>query len=200
MIRFLVKGALKLKRKITRSLGSYLESDIDPRVDIGKHTYGLSPRNFFLFTKNDRVQIGKFCSFAHGVTIVASGEHNHAAVSTFPFYANWLEKGPERDTLTKGPVTIGNDVWVGINATILSGVTIGDGAVVSACSLVVKDVPPYAIVGGVPAKVLKYRFAPDVIEELLKIKWWDMDDDKLREQVEDFYVDVDEFISKYRHK
>jgi len=85
----------------------------------------------------------------------------------------------------KGDIVIGNDVWIGYGVTILSGVTIGDGAIVAANSCVVKDVPPYSIVGGVPAKVIKYRFDDETIGKLLKIRWWDWDEQKIRDSVKD---------------
>ena len=108
------------------------------------------------------------------------------------------KKGDEKDTFSKGTVVIGNDVWIGARATILSGVTVGDGAVIGAGALVAKDVPPYAIVGGVPARLIKYRFSSEIINELLEIKWWDWDSKKLTQNIDDFYLDVEEFIKKVR--
>ena len=140
--------------------------EIDSRVHIGSYTYGVGEKTVLLFRDDDRVTIGKYCSLAYGVTIVASGEHNYRAVANYPFYARILGDG-DKDTMTKGKVDIGNDVWIGANATILSGVTIGDGAVIGAGAVVTKDVPPYAIVGGVPAQLIKYRFPQELIDRLL---------------------------------
>lgn len=172
------------------------EPKTDGRVFVGCYTYGVSSATVLLFKESDRVQIGKYCSFAYGVKIIASGEHNYRAVANFPFYAHYLNQGPEKDTFSKGEIVIGNDVWIGARATILSGVNIGDGAVVAAGALVTKDVPPYAIVGGVPAKLLKYRFKQEIINDLLKIKWWDWNDDFIKNNIDNFYLDVNEFIKK----
>lgn len=170
-------------------------STIDERVSLGVGTYGVGERTALLFREDDRVVIGKYCSLAYGVTIVASGEHNYRGVANFPFAA--VFKGDvDRDTFSKGPVQIGNDVWIGANATILSGVAIGDGAVVAAGSVVTTSVPPYAIVGGVPASVIKHRFPAATIASLLDIRWWDWSPDQIEQNMELFYLPIDEFLSK----
>lgn len=171
-------------------------SKIDGRVVVGSYTYGVTPSTVLLFRESDRVFIGKYCSFAYDVKIIASGEHNYNAVANFPFYAHFLNHGGERDTFTKGVVRVGNDVWVGARAIILSGVEIGDGAVIAAGAVVTKSVPPYAIVGGVPARLIKYRFSEKVIQELLKLEWWNWSDAVIKNNIEDFYIDVNEFIHK----
>ena len=110
-----------------------------------------------------------------------------------------MKRGVDKDTFSNGEVFIGNDVWIGMNAIILSGVSIGDGAVVAAGAVVVEDVPPYAIVLGVPAKVKGYRFKTEVIQSLLEMRWWDWDAKKIVENVDDFYIDVEEFIKKHKN-
>ena len=182
----------RLRRKL-RSLKG--EVHVDPRVSIGAHSYGYGENSFLLFRDDDRVEIGKYCSIAYGLTVVASGEHNYRAVANFPFYAKFLGQG-DKDTFRKGHVCIGNDVWIGANVTILSGVTVGEGAVLAAGATVVENVPPYAIVGGVPAKVIKYRFDPQIIEALLRIKWWDWSPELVRGNIDLFYSDVAEFVCK----
>jgi acetyltransferase-like isoleucine patch superfamily enzyme len=182
----------RLLRRVKRFLGV---SMLDPRVSVGYGTYGIGEKTVLLFRDDDRVQIGKYCSVAFGVTIVSSGEHNYSGVTNFPFAAV-LNQDIERDTFTKGPVQIGNDVWIGANATILSGVTIGDGAVVAAGAVVTKSVPSYAIVGGVPARVIKYRFKAETIESLLSVAWWDWSPKSIQENMELFYLPVDAFLSK----
>jgi acetyltransferase-like isoleucine patch superfamily enzyme len=170
-------------------------STLDPRVKVGHGTYGIGEKTVLLFRDDDRVRIGKYCSVAYGVTIIASGEHNYGGVANFPFAAV-LNQDIDRDTFSKGLVRIGNDVWIGANATILSGVTIGDGAVVAAGAVVTDSVPPYAIVGGVPARVIKYRFDAGVIESLLRIAWWEWSPQCIQENMECFYLPVDAFLSK----
>lgn len=185
-----------LKIFIKRIYETAKKPTIDQRVVVGIYTYGVTPNTVLLFKQSDRVFIGKYCSFAYDVKIIASGEHNYRAVANFPFYAHFLNQGGERDTFTKGDVRIGNDVWVGTRATILSGVKIGDGAVIAAGAVVTENVPPYAIVGGVPARLIKYRFTEEVINDLLRIKWWNWSDNKIKANLEFFYQDVNEFIKR----
>jgi acetyltransferase-like isoleucine patch superfamily enzyme len=139
------------------------------------------------------VTVGKFCSIAEDVVILAGGEHNLEAVSTSPYFDELT--GTKRIN-SKGNVHIGNDVWIGHGATILSGVTIGNGAVIAAGAVVTKDVPAYAIIGGVPARTVKYRFDEATICSLMQIGWWDWSDDQLKERATDF-SDVNKFVSTY---
>lgn len=187
---------MNLGELVVKLRGYFRRSKVDNRVSIGAFTYGLTAHNFLLFKVTDRVTIGKYCSFANGVLIIASGEHNYSAISNFPFYAHYLNHGSDIDTFSKGHITIGNDVWVGAKALILSGVSIGDGAVVAAGAVVTKDIPPYAIVGGVPAKIIKYRFTPKVIKDLLEIQWWNWDDNVIAKNLDNFYLDVNAFLKK----
>lgn len=182
----------RLRRRIRLLLG---QSTLDPRVDVGQGTYGVGEKTVLLFRDDDRVMIGRYCSVAYGVSIVASGEHNYRGVANYPFAA-MLDQDVDRDTFSKGNVRIGNDVWLGANATILSGVTVGDGAVVAAGAVVTESVPPYAIVGGVPARVIKYRFAPEIIDGLLQVAWWNWHPQRIRENMALFYLPVDEFLRK----
>jgi acetyltransferase-like isoleucine patch superfamily enzyme len=151
-----------------------------------RYTYGLKNITLkYLEDKND-VLIGSFCSFADNITIFLGGNHRTDWITTYPFGHIHQDEFPwhgEGHPATKGGVVIGNDVWVGSGATIMSGVTIGDGAVIGANSLVVKDVPPYAIVGGNPAKVLKMRFTDEQIAKLLEIQWWHLPDEKIKELI-----------------
>ncbi|MCL2110492.1 CatB-related O-acetyltransferase [Microgenomates group bacterium] len=126
---------------------------------------------------DDKLIIGKFCQIASGVKFVMNGaNHQMGCVSTFPFYIfeGWGEKVPSLDKMPlKGDIIIGNDVWMGENATILAGVKVGDGAIIGMNSVVGSDIEPYTIVVGNPAKPTKKRFDDELIEILLELKWWD---------------------------
>lgn len=133
---------------------------------------------------NDKLTIGKFCSIACGAKfLMNSSNHTLKSLSTYPFPIFWEEWGNELGVTeawdNKGNITVGNDVWIGYEAVVLAGVTIGDGAIIGARSLVVKDVPPYAIVGGMPAKLIRKRFSDDVISELTSLQWWDWPIEKI---------------------
>lgn len=123
-----------------------------------------------LLWEPDRLKIGKYCSIASGSVFLLGGNHTHRTdwITVYPF------KGTSQKTYqSKGDTIIGNDVWIGMEAMIMPGVKIGDGAVVGARSLVTKDIPPYTVVGGNPAKVIKKRYSPEEIDLLQKIAWWD---------------------------
>lgn len=150
-------------------------------MNFGAYTY--ADPVIFWENPNAKLITGKFCSIAGGTKIFLGGNHRTDWVTTYPFghihqniFTNFNGNGhPE----TKGDIVIGNDVWIAHGVTIMSGVKIGDGAVIANNSHVVKDVPPYSIIGGNPAKVVKFRFTETQICDLLKIKWWDWDENKI---------------------
>lgn len=153
-----------------------------PKYQIGRGTYG-DPK-ILTWGEDATLRIGDFCSIADGVQIALGGEHRTDWVTTFPFNVLWDEaKHIEGHPKTKGDVIIGNDVWIATEAIIMSGVTIGDGAVIGARALVAKDVPPYTIVGGNPAKIIKQRFPDDIVERLLALQWWNWEDQRIAEQL-----------------
>jgi acetyltransferase-like isoleucine patch superfamily enzyme len=153
----------------------------DPRVFVGRGTYG-DPR-LVLYSADDRIEIGRYCSIAADTTIIGGGEHNYRTTSSFPFH--WFhgeDPGAEvsdptqvrfRNSVHKGPTRIGSDVWLGYGSMILSGVSVGPGAVIGAAAVIASDVPPFAIMVGNPGRCLKNRFDDATIERLLAIHWWD---------------------------
>ena len=154
-------------------------------MKIGKHTYGHNNISVLTWGEGSKLEIGSFCSIASNIKVYLGGNHRVDWITTYPFghinqglFNKFDGKGHPK---TNGNVIIGNDVWIGSDVTIMSGIKIGDGAVLANNSHVVKDVEPYSIVGGNPAKLIKYRFDKDVIEKLLEIKWWDLSDDKINE-------------------
>jgi virginiamycin A acetyltransferase len=156
-------------------------------ISVGDYTYYDDPRGPDRFEENvlyhfdfigDRLIIGKFCALARDVQFIMNGaNHPMNGFSTYPFYIfgnGWEKATPvAEDHQTKGDTVIGNDVWIGYNATIMPGITIGDGAVVASRSVVTRDIPPYSIAGGNPAKIIRYRFDEETIKKLLQLSWWD---------------------------
>lgn len=138
----------------------------------------------------DQLVIGKFCSIACGVRFLFnSANHTLSSLSTYPFPLFFEEWGLDRDSVTdswdnKGDIVVGNDVWIGYEAVILAGVTIGDGAIIGTRALVTKDVAPYTIVGGVPAKPIRKRFSEQTIDALLAMKWWDWPKELIAENID----------------
>jgi acetyltransferase-like isoleucine patch superfamily enzyme len=166
--------------------------------EIGEWTYG-SPDCRYQSFGNAKLKIGKFCSIAPDVRIFLGGEHATTTVSTYPFNYMFNDgvKLP-RNNGSKGDVVICNDVWVGDGALILSGVTVGDGAVIAARAVVNRDVSPYSIVGGVPAKIIKMRFDQLTIKKLLKIAWWDWPIEKINDEIASLSSkNIHEFLLKH---
>jgi len=169
----------------------------NPNIIVGDYTYYDDFEDVANFEKNvkyhfdftgDKLIIGKFCMIASGVTFIMNGaNHLTDSISTFPFAIfgeDWKDAMVGKTYPTKGDTIIGNDVWIGYNATIMAGVTIGDGAIIATNSTVVKDVPPYTVVGGNPAKEIKKRFTDLEIKRLLDLKWWDKDIDWITANVQ----------------
>lgn len=168
------------------------------RIDIGAHTYG-APRVRW-WGEDANLVIGKYCSIAEGVEIYLGGNHRTDWVTTFPF--SWFRKSwPEARELrghpaTRGDVVIGNDVWLGAGCVILSGVRIGDGAVVGCRAVVARDVAPYAIVVGNPAREVRKRFDENRIARLLDVQWWNWPEDRVRRNVQLLLdTNIDHFLS-----
>lgn len=165
----------------------------NPNIVVGDYTYYDDPDDAENFERNvlyhfpfigDKLVIGKFCALARGVKFIMNGaNHQMSGFSTYPFYifgGGWEQAMPQPGDLPyKGDTVIGNDVWIGYEALIMPGVRIGDGAIIAARSVVVSDIPAYAIAGGNPAKVIRERFEPGLARDLQALAWWDWPADKI---------------------
>ena len=160
-----IKPTIKNKNIIVGEYSYYSGNNFESRVT---HHYDFI---------GDKLIIGKFCQIGANVEFVMNGaNHQTNAVSTYPFYIfnGWEQDSPSMENLPiKGDTIVGNDVWIGENVTIMPGVKIGDGVIIGKCSVVTNDIPPYSIVGGNPAKIIRKRFDDEMIDLLLELKWWD---------------------------
>ena len=178
---------------VTRTV--FLKNSItNPQIIVGDYTYYDDPESVDSFEKNvlysfefmgDKLIIGKFCQIATGVRFIMNGS-NHAmdGISTYPFKVfgeAWADAS--MNVVSKGDTIIGNDVWIGNSATIMQGIKIGDGAIIGTNSLVTKDVEPYSIVGGNPARLIRKRFDDEIIDFLLTLRWWDWNVEKITEHL-----------------
>lgn len=180
----------------------YLKNVItESGIEIGDYTmyndFVNDPRDFeknnvlYRYPINgDKLKVGKFCSIACGAKFLfTSANYTMHSISTYPFPIFFEEWGLDVTNITsawdnKGDIVIGNDVWIGFEAVILSGVTIGDGAIIGTRAVVTKDVPPYTIVGGVPAKPIRKRFSDEIISELLKLQWWNWSESRIKQNID----------------
>lgn len=179
----------------------YLKDVItNPNIEVGEYTmyndFVNDPREFeknnvlYHYPINgDKLIIGKFCSIACGAKFLfTSANHKMSSLSTYPFPIFYEEWGLDAKDIcnawdNKGNIIIGNDVWIGYEAVIMAGVTIGDGAIIGTRAVVTKDVPPYTIVGGVPAKPIRKRFDDATVERLIKLRWWDWEHEKIAQSI-----------------
>lgn len=180
----------------------YLKNVVtDPNITVGDYTmYNDFVNDPVLFEKNnvlyhypinnDKLMIGRFCSIACGAKFLFnSANHTSRSLTTYPFplfFEEWEldKKDVAQSWDNKGDIVIGSDVWIGYEAVIMAGVTIGDGAVIGTRAVVTRDVPPYTIVGGIPARPIKKRFPEEIIASLLEIRWWDWPKDKIMQNME----------------
>ena len=154
-------------------------------IHVGKDTYG--PISAIIASPVSHLYIGNFCSIASEVSFVVAADHSTHNISTYPFRSLCLNK-EQGEAVTKGDIIVDDDVWIGYRATVLSGVHIGKGAIVAAGAVVTKDVPPYAIVGGVPAKIIGYRFEEEMRNELLKVDFSKLDGEMIKNNIDKLYT------------
>lgn len=176
---------IKLIKRMLRSVYWHMQdhpsrnlAERYPNHRIGQGTYG--DLEVLSWGEGTTLTIGSYTSVAAGAQVFLGGEHRIDWVTTYPFTVLWESaKHYTGHPKTKGNVVIGSDVWIGTEALILSGVTIGDGAVIGARAVVTRDVPPYAVVAGNPARFVKYRFEPQIIHRLLALRWWDWEEPQI---------------------
>ena len=157
------------------------------KIKVGKHTYGpINARTYGV--ENEGLDIGAFCSIADQVLFLLAGEHSYKFITSFPLKTKFDIL--KEECHSKGKIKIGDDVWIGHGVIILSGVEIGQGAIIAAGSVITKDVPSYAIVGGNPAKIIKYRFNSEIIDELLKIDFNNIDEKYIQKNLDLFYKEI----------
>ena len=167
-------------------------------ASVGRHTYGVTWRKILYCSKDTPLRIGAFCSVAREVLFMCGGQHLTDSATSFPIYSRMLDqRDPVPNAGRPGGITIGNDVWIGYGAIVLPGVEIGDGAVIGAGAIVTKEVPRYAVVGGSPAKLIRYRFPQEIISKLLDIQWWHWDDDKIKSEAVILTGPIETFIAKH---
>ena len=175
-------------KKENRHNFTYVKSRFDASlVQVGRYTYGcIDVRQS---NPISRVKIGSFCSIADNVKFLSNCEHPTNLISTYPFRAKLLHQGAE--AISKGDIIVDDDVWLGSGVTVMSGVHIGQGAVVAAGAVVTKDIPAYAIVGGVPAKIIKYRFEPKIIEHLLTVDYSKLEPSMIHQHADELYQQLE---------
>jgi acetyltransferase-like isoleucine patch superfamily enzyme len=190
---------LRIGRRLVATSDMTENLEPEPTLKMGAHSYG-QPRVIRHEGDNAEVYIGAWCSIAEDVEIMVGGNHRLDWVSTFPLRVIFNLPGALKDghPATKGDVRIGNDVWIGRGCRILSGVTIGDGAAIGAYSVVSRDVRPYAVAVGVPAREVRRRFTDDQVEALLRIRWWHWPTEKVVAEVGSLNGGpVDEFVTRF---
>lgn len=197
LIRSLIRDYEKVKfQKKWRKRNSHNETvagNIFPIdiVSIGKGGYGLLNIQSLSANCGERLTIGDFVSIAPGVLFILGGNHQTKTITTFPIYSKSIKPNPILDAQSRGPIIIEDEVWIGTNAIILSGVTIGKGAIIGAGSVVTKNIPPYAIVGGNPASIVKYRYSAEIINVISSFRLSDLSKEQIVNDIELLYKKIE---------
>lgn len=181
----------KIKWRIRNSNNQTIPMNFFPFNDVfvGKGTYG--ELNVYKYNNISKVIIGNYCSIGQNSSFIIDADHPLNNISTYP-YKVMLIHTRQYEAISKGDITVDDDVWIGFGSTIMSGVHIGQGAVVAAGAVVTKDVPPYAIVGGVPAKIIKYRFSLKVVDYMLTLDYGKLEESMIREHIDTLYKLLDD--------
>jgi len=195
-IKYKINYKIKLLKcmKKWRKLNSHNETRIVKCFDlskaqVGKFTYG--PLEIYEWgAENEKLVIGNYVSISDDVKFILGGNHKYTSISTYPFKVKFL--GDKEEAYSNGPILIKDDVWIGMQCIIMSGTIIGKGAIIAAGSVVTKDVPEYAIVGGNPAKIIKYRFDTELINQVRNIDLIDIDEEVMKSNINILYKDLDE--------
>lgn len=200
---------LKFPMENTKDLGFLKNFITNPKIEVGDYTYYHDVNGIENFEKNvkylfdfndDKLIIGKFCMIATDVTFIMNGaNHLTSAISTYPFSAfgkSWSKAMDGKTYPEKGNTVVGNDVWIGYGVTIMPGLKIGDGSIIASKSVVIKDVEPYSVVGGNPAKEITKRYSAEEIEALQTIAWWDWSIEKITENIQHLTNNDVEMLSK----
>ena len=191
-----IKYKIKLRKlkKRWREINSHNKTEINYILDInkikvGNNSYGVI-NTYEWNTEGEGLEIGNFVSIAHGVKFILGGNHRYKRLTTYPFNVMLCNADINEDVYSNGKIVIEDDVWIGMDATILSGVTIGQGAVIATGSVVVKDIPPYTIVGGNPANVIKYRFDEKTINSLMNKEKFVLSEKEIINNLEEFHKEI----------
>ena len=198
VLRIVIRNYVKLRfNKRWRKLNSHNNTVVGDRmfpleaVSVGKRSYGmLNIQCYYAETNRKQLEIGNYVSIAPGVIFLLDVNHQINTLTTFPLYTRLFSPNP-LDANSKGPLIIEDEVWIGTNAILVSGITIGKGAIIAAGAIVTKDVPPYSIVGGNPARIIRYRFSEEIIKLLLPLKLIDLSDDWMRPHIEMLYKKIE---------
>lgn len=184
----------KVKKKwrtINNHNKTYMKSNfLMEHVEVGIASYGELNIIDYAGKEGTHLKIGSYVSIASNVTFILNGEHNINTISTYPFKVQCI-RDCQYEATSKGKIIVGDDVWIGNGATVISGVKIGQGVIIAAGAVVTKDVPPYTIVGGIPAKVIKSRFSRSVIDYLLTLDYSGLDKEMIKAHINDLYIPID---------
>lgn len=176
----------KWKKKNSHNITTVTFNTPIEQVIVGDYSYGLI--NVLSWNKNTKLIIGKLCSIGPEVTFLLDAEHHTNHLTTYPFRKQILNSGDE--AFSNGDIVIDDDVWIGYRATIMSGVHIGKGAIIAAGAIVTKDVPPYAIYGGIPAHLIKYRFDQTIIDQLINFDLSKLSEKNIRDYEKELYTEI----------